>query len=160
MAWPAANSVLHRQRGLTRDQVVWAYRILLDSEPESEHGIRVKMLAHRSVRDLPYEMLSSPEYRQKNALDPNMFVPLDPPKVRLPDRPPGPARFDRRVNKLCDLDDWHGARTGCRSSTGSRIPPTASKSSEKRGSGPAALRAGEGGVAARRRARLRRRRRG
>jgi FkbM family methyltransferase len=52
--------------GIGRDHVVWAYRILLDREPESEAAVLGK-LVHRTTRDLRGEFLSSPEYRTKNS---------------------------------------------------------------------------------------------
>ena len=38
--------------GLTRDHVVWAYRLLLDRDPESEDAIGPKLAGSRDTRDL------------------------------------------------------------------------------------------------------------
>jgi hypothetical protein len=37
--------------GLTREHVVWAYRILLDHDPENEHVIGPKLDGSRDTRD-------------------------------------------------------------------------------------------------------------
>jgi FkbM family methyltransferase len=52
--------------GLTRDHVVWAYRLLLDREPESEDAIQPKLRAWRTPRELRTDIMSSEEYRLKN----------------------------------------------------------------------------------------------
>jgi FkbM family methyltransferase len=54
------------QGGLTRDHVIWAYRLLLDREPEDEQVIRKKLHGLSSVKDLRAELVSSAEYRDKN----------------------------------------------------------------------------------------------
>ena len=51
---------------LTREHVVWAYRILLDREPESEDVILPKMRAYRTTRELRHDIVTSEEYQQKN----------------------------------------------------------------------------------------------
>jgi FkbM family methyltransferase len=51
---------------LTRDHVVWAYRLLLDRDPESEQAIEPKLRAWRTTRELRTDLLSSEEYRVKN----------------------------------------------------------------------------------------------
>jgi FkbM family methyltransferase len=52
--------------GLTRDHVVWAYRILLDREPESEDVITPKVRGFRTTRELRNEIVTSEEYQQNN----------------------------------------------------------------------------------------------
>lgn len=52
--------------GLTRDHVIWAYKLFLDREPESESVIQGKLNAWRTVRDLRGEFISSPEFRLNN----------------------------------------------------------------------------------------------
>jgi FkbM family methyltransferase len=51
---------------LSRDHVVWAYRILLDRDPESEDVIRPKMQAYSSTRELRADIVTSEEYQEKN----------------------------------------------------------------------------------------------
>lgn len=52
--------------GLTRDHIVWAYRILLDRDPESEEVILPKMRGHQNTRDLRHDIVTSAEYQEKN----------------------------------------------------------------------------------------------
>jgi FkbM family methyltransferase len=52
--------------GLTRDHVVWAYRLLLDREPESEDVIGPKLAGSRDTRELRHHFVTSAEYQQKN----------------------------------------------------------------------------------------------
>src|SRR5262245_31410943 len=52
--------------GLTRDHVVWAYRILLDRDPESEAVIGPKMRGYQTTRPLRADIVTSQEYREKN----------------------------------------------------------------------------------------------
>ena len=52
--------------GLTRDHVVWAYRILLDRDPESEDVILPKMRGYQNTRDLRNDIVTSAEYQEKN----------------------------------------------------------------------------------------------
>jgi len=51
---------------LSRDHVVWAYRILLDRDPESEDVIRPKMQAYSTTRELRADIVTSDEYQEKN----------------------------------------------------------------------------------------------
>jgi FkbM family methyltransferase len=51
---------------LSRDTVVWAYRILLDREPESEDVLLPKMRAYSTTRELRHDMVTSDEYQDKN----------------------------------------------------------------------------------------------
>lgn len=52
---------------LTRDDVVWAYRLFLDREPESEQAILDKLRAWGSTAELRRDFLVSPEFRERNA---------------------------------------------------------------------------------------------
>lgn len=53
-------------QGITEDAVVWAYKLLLDREPESEHAIRNKCEALETLRDLRLDIINSDEYRSRN----------------------------------------------------------------------------------------------
>lgn len=52
--------------GLTREHVVWAYRVLLDRDPESEDVIGPKLAGSRDTRELRRHLMASAEFRQKN----------------------------------------------------------------------------------------------
>jgi FkbM family methyltransferase len=52
--------------GLTRDHIVWAYRILLDRDPENEDVILPKMRGYQNTRDLRNDIVTSEEYQEKN----------------------------------------------------------------------------------------------
>jgi FkbM family methyltransferase len=51
---------------LTRDHVVWAYRLLLDRDPESEDVIGPKLAGSRDTRELRNHLITSAEFRDKN----------------------------------------------------------------------------------------------
>lgn len=51
---------------LTRDHVVWAYRLLLDRDPESEEAITPKLHAWRTAKELRTDIMSSAEFKLKN----------------------------------------------------------------------------------------------
>jgi len=51
---------------LTRDHIVWAYRILLDRDPESEDVILPKMRGYQSTRQLRADIVTSQEFQDKN----------------------------------------------------------------------------------------------
>jgi FkbM family methyltransferase len=51
---------------LTRDHIIWAYRILLDRDPESEAVIAPKLRGYQSTRQLRADIVTSEEYRDKN----------------------------------------------------------------------------------------------
>jgi FkbM family methyltransferase len=53
-------------RGLTREHVVWAYRLLLDRDPESEDVIAPKLAGSRDTRELRHHLITSAEFRDKN----------------------------------------------------------------------------------------------
>ena len=53
-------------RRIERDDVIWAYRLLLDRDPESEQAIAPKLRAWRTTAELRRDLVSSAEYRLKN----------------------------------------------------------------------------------------------
>ena len=52
--------------GLTREHVVWAYRLMLDREPESEDVIGPKLAGSRDTGELRRHLMTSAEVRDKN----------------------------------------------------------------------------------------------
>ena len=52
--------------GLTREHVVWAYRLLLDREPESEDVIGSKLAGSRDTGELRRHLMTSAEFQNKN----------------------------------------------------------------------------------------------
>jgi FkbM family methyltransferase len=52
--------------GLTREHVVWAYRLLLDRDPESEDVIGPKLAGSRDTRELRHHLMTSSEFQQNN----------------------------------------------------------------------------------------------
>src|SRR5262245_1072297 len=52
--------------GLTREHVVWAYRLLLDRDPESEDVIGPKLAGSRDTRELRRHFVTSAEFAEKN----------------------------------------------------------------------------------------------
>src|SRR5215470_19923724 len=52
--------------GLTRDHVVWAYRLLLDRDPESEDAIGPKLAGSRDTSELRRHLMTSAEFQEKN----------------------------------------------------------------------------------------------
>jgi FkbM family methyltransferase len=52
--------------GLTREHVVWAYRLLLDREPENEDVIGPKLAGSRNTAELRHHLVTSAEFRDKN----------------------------------------------------------------------------------------------
>jgi FkbM family methyltransferase len=51
---------------ITRDHVVWAYRLLLDRDPESDDAILPKLRAWQTTQELRTDIMSSEEFRLKN----------------------------------------------------------------------------------------------
>lgn len=51
---------------LTRDDVIWAFRIILEREPESEEAVTGRVANYSTIKQLRSELLSTPEYRLKN----------------------------------------------------------------------------------------------
>lgn len=52
--------------GLTRDHVVWAYRLLLDRDPENEDVIGPKLAGSRDTRELRHHLMTSAEFQNNN----------------------------------------------------------------------------------------------
>src|SRR5437762_8631041 len=52
--------------GLTREHVVWAYRLLLDRDPENEDVIGPKLAGSRDTSELRRHLTTSAEFRDKN----------------------------------------------------------------------------------------------
>jgi FkbM family methyltransferase len=52
--------------GLTREHVVWAYRLLLDRDPESDDVIGPKLAGSRTTAELRHHLITSAEFREKN----------------------------------------------------------------------------------------------
>src|SRR5437867_9653684 len=55
-----------RPGGLTREHVVWAYRLLLDRDPENEDVRGPKLAGSRDTRELRHHLITSAEFRGKN----------------------------------------------------------------------------------------------
>ncbi len=53
-------------RHITRDHVIWGYRLLLDRDPENEAVIDEKLAAWRWTSDLRTDFMTSSEFRHKN----------------------------------------------------------------------------------------------
>jgi FkbM family methyltransferase len=51
---------------ISREHVVWAYRLLLDRDPENEDAILPKLRAWKTTPELRTDLMSSEEFRQKN----------------------------------------------------------------------------------------------
>ena len=51
---------------LTREHVIWAYRLLLDRDPESEDVIGPKLAGARTTAELRHHLITSAEFRDKN----------------------------------------------------------------------------------------------
>src|SRR4030095_2126764 len=52
--------------GLTRDHVVWAYRLLLDRDPENEDVIGPKLAGSQNTRELRHHLMTPAEFQEKN----------------------------------------------------------------------------------------------
>jgi FkbM family methyltransferase len=51
---------------ISRDHVVWAYRLLLDRDPENEDAILPKLRAWKTTAELRTDLMSSEEFQLKN----------------------------------------------------------------------------------------------
>src|SRR5467141_2488282 len=51
---------------LRPEHVVWAYRLLLDREPESDAVIGPKLAGSRDTSELRHHLMTSAEFQQKN----------------------------------------------------------------------------------------------
>src|SRR6266481_4182242 len=74
--------------GLTREHVVWAYRLLLDRDPESDDVIGPKLAGSRDTSELRRHLMTSAEFRDKNpdfahTNDPTVVIKEIAPGVRL-----------------------------------------------------------------------------
>ncbi len=74
--------------GLSRDHVVWAYRLLLDRDPESEDVIGPKLAGSQTTAELRHHLITSAEFRDKNpdfahTNDPTVVIKEVAPGVRL-----------------------------------------------------------------------------
>ena len=74
--------------GLTREHVVWAYRLLLDRDPENEDVIGPKLAGSRDTSELRRHLMTSAEFRDKNpdfahTNDPTLVIKEIAPGVRL-----------------------------------------------------------------------------
>src|SRR5882724_5176789 len=74
--------------GLTREHVVWAYRLLLDRDPENEDVIGPKLTGSRTTAELRHHLITSAEFRDKNpdfahTNDPTVVIREIAPGVRL-----------------------------------------------------------------------------
>src|SRR5205814_669481 len=56
----------HHPGGLTREHVVWAYRLLLDRDPENEDVIGPKLAGSRDTSELRRHLMTSAEFLDKN----------------------------------------------------------------------------------------------
>ncbi len=74
--------------GLTREHVVWAYRLLLDRDPENEDVIGPKLAGSRDTSELRRHLITSAEFQSKNpdfahTNDPTVVIKEIAPGVRL-----------------------------------------------------------------------------
>lgn len=67
MASPTTTGTgAHHPGGLTREHVVWAYRLLLDRDPEDEAVIGPKLAGSRDTAELRHHLMTSTEFQEKN----------------------------------------------------------------------------------------------
>ena len=74
--------------GLTREHVIWAYRLLLDRDPENEDVIGPKLAGSPTTAELRHHLMTSAEFRGKNpdfahTNDPTVVIKEIAPGVRL-----------------------------------------------------------------------------
>jgi FkbM family methyltransferase len=91
------HAVSNPSGGLTREHVVWAYRLLLDRDPESEDVIGPKLAGSRDTRELRNHLVTSAEFRDKNP----DFARTNESTIVIKEI--GPT--DRRVRLFVDLSD-------------------------------------------------------
>ena len=60
------ETAIDNQDGLTREHVIWGYRLFLDREPENEFVIEEKVSQNRDTRQLRTNFMLSPEFGDKN----------------------------------------------------------------------------------------------
>lgn len=78
----------HHPSRLTREHVIWAYRLLLDRDPENEDVIGPKLAGSRTTAELRRHLITSAEFRDKNpdfahTNDPTVVIQEIAPGVRL-----------------------------------------------------------------------------
>ena len=56
----------HGHTSLTRDHVIWAYRLLLDRDPENDDVIGPKLAGSNTTAELRHHLITSAEFREKN----------------------------------------------------------------------------------------------
>ena len=56
----------HDHPGLTREHVIWAYRLLLDRDPENDDVIGPKLAGSNTTAELRHHLITSAEFRDKN----------------------------------------------------------------------------------------------
>jgi len=56
----------HDHPGLTREHVIWAYRLLLDRDPENDDVIGPKLAGSKTTAELRHHLITSAEFRDKN----------------------------------------------------------------------------------------------
>ena len=83
MGWFSKGST-----AVTREHVIWAYRLLLDRDPESEDAITPKVRGCATTRQLRAELMNSAEFREKNpdyahTNDPTVVIKPYPSGLRL-----------------------------------------------------------------------------
>jgi FkbM family methyltransferase len=61
-----SGATTERPGALTPEHVVWAYRLLLDREPESDAVIGPKLAGSRDTSQLRHHLMTSAEFQQKN----------------------------------------------------------------------------------------------
>jgi FkbM family methyltransferase len=80
--------MVHDRPGLTREHVIWAYRLLLDRDPENDDVIGPKLAGSRTTAELRHHLITSAEFREKNpdfahTNDPTVVITELAPGVRL-----------------------------------------------------------------------------
>ena len=63
----AAGCQDHPRVRLTRDHVVWAYRLLLDRDPENEDVIGPKLAGSRDTAELRHHLMTSAEFQRQES---------------------------------------------------------------------------------------------
>jgi FkbM family methyltransferase len=96
--------LLGKRPRVTRAHVVWAYRLLLDREPETEAAIRQKLGIWATTRDLRAAFMSSPEFQN---LNPGLGLSMEP-TVVIKELEPGLRLFV----DLSDVFIGHGILRG------------------------------------------------
>lgn len=72
MLWKKTDAKRHRVTetshpgGLTREHVVWAYRLLLDRDPENDDVIEPKLAGSCDTRELRHHLMTSAEFQENN----------------------------------------------------------------------------------------------